>query len=83
MKCLICNSEDIEDDFHFMMECPEYRSLRKEYLYPILLELNNEHKLIVRELFVQILTTKHCDFIVNIAKFIQQAMVKQNSRVFK
>ncbi len=28
--CLICNSEEIEDEFHFMMECPEYRSLRKE-----------------------------------------------------
>ncbi len=32
--------EEIEDEFHFMMECPKYRSLRKEYLYPILLELN-------------------------------------------
>ncbi len=49
----------------------------------ILLELNNEHKLNDRELFVQILTNKHCDFIVNIAKFIQKAMVKRNSRVFK
>ncbi len=80
---LIWHSEEIEDEFHFMMECPEYRSLRKEYLYSILLELNNEHKLNDRELFVQILTTKHCDFIVNIAKCIQQAIVKRNSRVFK
>ncbi len=71
MTCLICNSEEIEDEFHFMMECPEYRSLRKQYLYPILLELNNEHKLNDRkELFIEFLTTKHCDFIVNIAKFI-------------
>ncbi len=81
--CLICNSEEIEDEFHFIMECPEYRSLRKEYLYPIMLELNNEHQLNDREIFLQILTTKHCDFIVNIAEFIQQAMVKRNSRVFK
>ncbi len=81
--CLICISEEIEDEFHFIMECPEYRSLIKEYLYQKLLELNNEHQLNDRELFVQILRTKHCNFIVNIAKFIQQAMVKWNSRVFK
>ncbi len=41
--CLICNSEEIEDKFHFMRECPEYRILRKEYLYPILLKLNDGH----------------------------------------
>ncbi len=81
--CIICNSKEIEDELHSMMECTEYRSFRKEYLYPILLELNNEHKLNAREQFVHILTTTNCDFIVNIAKFIQQAMVKRNSRVFK
>ncbi len=76
MTSLFCNSEEIEDKIHFMMECAEYNSLRKKYLYPILLDLNNEHKLNDRELFVQILTTKHCDFIVNIVKCIQKAMVK-------
>ncbi len=45
------------------------------------LELNKEYKLNDKELFVQILTTKHCDFIVKIAKFIQKAMVKR--KVFK
>ena len=81
--CLICNSDEIEDEYHFMMECPEYRILRKEYLYPILLELNNEHNVNDRELFLQILTTKHSDFIVSIAKFIQKAMMLRNSKVFK
>ncbi len=66
-----------------MMECPEYRLLRKEYLYPILLELNDERKFNVKELFVQILTTKHYDFIVNIAKCIQNVMVKQNCKALK
>ncbi len=57
MTCSICNSEEIEGEFHFMMGYPEYRSLRKEYLYSILLELNNEHQFNDRELFVQIFTT--------------------------
>ncbi len=66
-----------------MMECPEYRSLRKDYLYSILLQLNDEHKINDRELFVQILITEHYDFIVNITKFIHKAMVKWNSEIFK
>ncbi len=55
-----------------MMECPEYRSLRNELLYPILLELNNEHKRKDRELFVQILTTKHCDLSSSSMRFKQE-----------
>ncbi len=49
--CLSCNSDDIENEFHFMMESPEYRTLRKEYLYSILcivLEVNDEHSYLCR-----------------------------------
>ncbi len=38
--CLIYNHGEIEDEFHFMMECSKYRELRNEYLYPILLHIN-------------------------------------------
>ncbi len=70
-----------------MIDYSEYRIFRKEYLYTIFLELNDEHKPNDREFpinqFVQILITKHCDFIVNIVKFIQKAMMKRNITVHK
>ncbi len=34
------NHGEIEDEFHFLIECSKYRELQKEYLYPILLHVN-------------------------------------------
>ncbi len=48
----------IKDAFHFMMEWPENRILKKKKIYPILLQLNDQHKYNDGELFVHILTTK-------------------------
>ena len=30
--CSICNSMDVEDEFHFVMKCPAYSNLRDIYL---------------------------------------------------
>ena len=30
LVCLICISSDIEDEFHFILKCPFYHSLRKK-----------------------------------------------------
>ena len=31
-KCLICNTENIEDEYHFVLCCTKYRDLRKKCL---------------------------------------------------
>ena len=30
--CSMCNSNDIEDEFHFILQCPAYNDLRKKFL---------------------------------------------------
>ena len=30
--CLICNTNEIEDEFHFVLKCPVYENLRKKYI---------------------------------------------------
>ena len=30
--CSMCNLNDIEDEFHFILRCPAYNDLRKKYL---------------------------------------------------
>ena len=30
--CSICNLNDIEDEFHFILRCPAYNDLKKKYL---------------------------------------------------
>ena len=31
-KCIICNLNDIEDEFHFVLVCPDYTNLRNAYI---------------------------------------------------
>ena len=31
-RCLICNTNDIEDEFHFICICPCYNDIRKQYI---------------------------------------------------
>ena len=30
--CLCCNSNDIEDEFHFVCVCPSFNDIRKKYI---------------------------------------------------
>ena len=30
--CISCNSNDIEDEFHFVLVCPDYINLRNDYI---------------------------------------------------
>ncbi len=68
--CLICNHGEIEDGFHFMMECSKYRELRNEYLYPILLHVNQGQILSQQDMFVHILMSRDKDIVMNVANFI-------------
>jgi hypothetical protein len=31
-KCRVCNTNDIEDEYHFILICPQYELLRKTYI---------------------------------------------------
>ena len=31
-KCFVCDLNDIEDEYHFIIICPFYRDLRKDYI---------------------------------------------------
>ena len=31
-KCFMCNNNDIEDEYHFVLTCSLYDSLRKQYI---------------------------------------------------
>jgi hypothetical protein len=31
-KCILCNLNDIEDEFHFVLKCPVYADLRRQYI---------------------------------------------------
>ena len=33
LKCTLCNLNDIEDEFHFLLKCPLYTAFRRQYIY--------------------------------------------------
>ena len=59
-KCTMCNINDIEDEFHFVLKCPVYADLRRQYIpryyythtslmkYILLMQSNN--KILIRKL---------------------------------
>ena len=32
--CNMCNNNDIEDEYHFILECSEYVEIRRKYIKP-------------------------------------------------
>ena len=32
-KCVYCDLNDIEDEYHFVLMCPKYQALRTQYIY--------------------------------------------------
>ncbi len=81
--CLICNHVEIEDIFHFMMECSKYRKLQNQYLYPILLHVNQGQTLSKQDVFIHILTSRYKDIVMNVANFIHKAFNKRNEHIVK
>ena len=45
-KCLICNTEAIEDEYHFLVICPVYISIRQQYLPSMLYNAPTKNKFI-------------------------------------
>ncbi len=66
-----------------MMECSKYRELRNEYLYPILLHVNQGQTLSEQDMFIHIFTSRDKDIVMNVANFIHKVFIKRNEHKVK
>jgi len=41
--CTVCNSQVIDDEFHFVIKCPIYEHYKEKKLYQILLYKKTKH----------------------------------------
>jgi len=65
-KCILCNLNDIEDEFHFVLKCPYYNDVRnalipKYYrirpnMFKFIKLLNSSNKTVLRKLAMYCLT---------------------------
>jgi hypothetical protein len=65
--CIICNSNDIEDEYHFIIKCPFFDALRKEYIKPFYYRRPSVAK------FIELMRTKNKTEIKNLARFVLRA----------
>ena len=71
--CTICNSNEIEDEFHFVIMCPSYRELRKKFIKSYYYKKPSMLK------FIELLQNKTFPVLLNLCKFIQQAFNVRSS----
>jgi hypothetical protein len=63
-KCELCNLQEIEDEFHFIIICNCYTALRREFIKPYLYRRPSMFK------FLQLLKSKNKSELIGLAKYI-------------
>ena len=66
--CALCNSNLVENEYHFLLVCPLYRELRKQYLKPYFCRWPTLNK------FDALMSNTNRKSLLNVAKFIYYAM---------
>ena len=75
--CILCNSNHVENEFHFLLVCPLYRELRKHYIKPFFF-----CRLPTLNKFDALMSNTNRKPLLNVAKFIYYAMnLRQNNIV--
>ena len=71
--CKYCNLNDIEDEFHFLLICPLYKTERISYLKQYFWKEPSMYKC------VQLLKNKNVDIQINLAKYVSHAFDKRTN----
>ena len=66
--CIYCNTNDLEDEFHFILICPCYTDIRKKYIRKYF----HHHPSMFK--FIELLKSDNRKNIVNLAYFIKNAL---------
>ena len=66
--CIYCNTNDLEDEFHFILICSCYSDIRKKYIRKYFYQNPSMYK------FIELLKSDNRTNIVNLAYFIKNAL---------
>ena len=71
-KCLLCNNDDLEDEFHFILRCPLYADLRVKFIKPYFIRNPSVFKLI------KLLTSNNKKEITSLGKYLVYAKKRRD-----
>lgn len=69
--CKLCNCNTVESEYHFMLSCPMYRSIRNKYL--------RNTSWPSKRKFITLMSSKNKTSILNCAKYIKEANTLRTS----
>ena len=75
-KCSLCNRNDLEDEFHFILICPFYMSLRSKYIARHYTERPSMYKLI------ELLNSENKSTLTKLAIFCIKGLMLRNGAVY-
>ena len=71
--CTICNTNDIEDEFHFVLICPAYNNLRKDLIKRYYVRKPSVSK------FIEMMTSHNKNILSNLGNYISKAFIIRNT----
>ena len=75
--CLLCNSNQIENEYHFLLTCPFYRDLRKTYLKLYYYQWPTLDK------FDNLMSTTNRTIVINLAKYVYFTILRQRKQIIR
>ena len=72
-KCQVCNLQDIEDEYHFILICPVYRDLRIQYIKSYYFRHPSMYKLVC------LFDIKSVKVLTNLCKYLNAAQKRRQS----
>ena len=73
--CKSCHLRKIEDEIHFLLECPANDNIREEFLKKL---IDENRSGLLEEIFISIMKSNDCTTIRSLCKYLELAFVKRN-----
>ena len=73
--CTLCNCNDLEDEFHFILKCPFFKDLRAKYLKKFYYEKPSVFKLL------KLLGVCNVKELCNLGKYLKAALAKRSKHI--
>ena len=76
--CTLCNLNEVEDEFHFIMACPYYNNIRTKLLSGFKEMYDTDH-LSDKDIFLLIISTDEYDCISLVLNYVNSAFLLRSS----
>ena len=77
--CYVCDQEAIEDEFHFLIQCPLYQEERKKMYAVYDNEIGSINVFSDPEKFIMIMSSKSIKMLLSLGNFIVNSMGKRDA----